>query len=126
MSLKKTLLAGAAGAVLAGSAAMASEPVKLTDNQMDDVTAGFLFAFASTGGFASAFGSAGNNGSATFEEIATTFQQSTSSVAINSDGSGGGSASDTAEAFSSIFGTFSNVTLGQIQTGGTLSFTGQF
>lgn len=42
MSITKTLLAGVAGTVLVGSAAMAAEPLKLTDNQMDDVTAGVL------------------------------------------------------------------------------------
>lgn len=126
MSLKKTLLAGAAGVVLAGGSAMASEPVQLTDNQMDDVTAGFLFAFASTGGFFSEFGSAGNNGSAEFEEISETTQTSTSSLTIGSDGAGGGSSSDSAEAFSSIFGSFNNVTLGGIESGGTLSFSGLF
>lgn len=39
--MNKIILAGVAGAFLAGSAAMASEPVKLTNGQMDDVTAGF-------------------------------------------------------------------------------------
>lgn len=39
MSIKKTLLAGVAGTLLAGGA-MAAEPVKLTDSQMDDVAAG--------------------------------------------------------------------------------------
>lgn len=39
--MNKMILAGVAGAFLAGSAAMASEPVKLTNGQMDDVTAGF-------------------------------------------------------------------------------------
>ena len=42
MSINKLLLAGVAGTFLAGSATMAAEPVKLTDAQMDDVTAGFL------------------------------------------------------------------------------------
>jgi hypothetical protein len=40
MSITKTLLAGVAGTVLVGTGAMAAEPLKLTDNQMDDVTAG--------------------------------------------------------------------------------------
>ncbi len=39
--MNKMIIAGVAGAFLASSAAMASEPVKLTDGQMDDVTAGF-------------------------------------------------------------------------------------
>jgi hypothetical protein len=40
MSITKTLLAGVAGAVLMGGVAAASEPVKLTPTQLDDVTAG--------------------------------------------------------------------------------------
>lgn len=39
MSMNKMLLAGVAGTLLAGSA-MAAEPMKLTDSQMDDVSAG--------------------------------------------------------------------------------------
>lgn len=117
--LNKTLIAGATGAFLLGSAAMAEEPVQLTDNQMDDVTAGFLFAFASTGGFLSEFGSAGDNGVASFEEISETSQNATSNLSDTA----ASSASD-ATAFSSIFGTFDNVSLGGIETGGTLSFNG--
>lgn len=40
MSIKNILLAGAAVTMLAGTA-MAAEPTKLTDAQMDDVAAGF-------------------------------------------------------------------------------------
>lgn len=47
MSIKTTLLAGAAVTMLAGTA-MAAEPTKLTDAQMDNVAAGFTF----TGGLA--------------------------------------------------------------------------
>ena len=39
MSIKNTLLAGAAATLIAGGA-MAAEPMKLTDSQMDDVAAG--------------------------------------------------------------------------------------
>ena len=39
MSITKTLLAGVAGTLFAG-AAMAAEPVQLTDAQLDDVAAG--------------------------------------------------------------------------------------
>jgi len=46
MSITKTLLAGVAGTVLVGSGAMASEPLKLTDSQMDDVSAGFVISQA--------------------------------------------------------------------------------
>jgi hypothetical protein len=42
MSITKTLLAGVAGTVLVGSGALASEPVQLSDTQMDNVTAGFV------------------------------------------------------------------------------------
>ncbi len=42
--MRKTVIAGVTGALLAGSAAMAAEPVTLTDTQMDGVTAGFTFA----------------------------------------------------------------------------------
>jgi hypothetical protein len=42
MSITKTLLAGAAVTMLAGTA-MAAEPTKLTDAQMDNVAAGFTF-----------------------------------------------------------------------------------
>lgn len=45
MSIKKTLLAGVAGTLLAGGA-MAAEPVKLTDSQMDDVSAGLSLTLA--------------------------------------------------------------------------------
>lgn len=41
MSMKKILLAGVAGTFIAGTA-MATEPVTLTDNQMDTVSAGAL------------------------------------------------------------------------------------
>lgn len=40
MSIKNTLLAGVAGTLLAGTA-MAAEPMKLTNAQLDDVAAGF-------------------------------------------------------------------------------------
>ena len=46
MSITKTLLAGVAGTVLVGSGAMASEPLKLTDSQMDNVSAGVVFSRA--------------------------------------------------------------------------------
>jgi len=46
MSITKTLLAGVAGTVLVGSGAMASEPLKLTDSQMDNVSAGLVISQA--------------------------------------------------------------------------------
>ena len=40
--MRKMIIAGVAGTFLAGSAAMAGEPLALTEDQMDSVTAGFL------------------------------------------------------------------------------------
>lgn len=60
--MNKLMIAGVAGAFLAGGAAMADEPMKLTDGQMDDVTAGWRLAGAfgfTGGGFAGAVGSGG-------------------------------------------------------------------
>ena len=42
MSMKRSLLAGVAGAALLGGVAMADQPMQLTDSEMDAVTAGFL------------------------------------------------------------------------------------
>lgn len=56
--MKKMLVAGIAGAVLMGGAAMA-EPVQLSNGQMDDVTAGFRLGLGGglgTGAFALTFG----------------------------------------------------------------------
>ena len=47
MSITKTLLAGAAGLMLASGVAAANEPTKLSPAEMDQVTAGF-FAGAAT------------------------------------------------------------------------------
>lgn len=60
MSIKKSLLAGVAGTLVAG-AAMAAEPVALTDAQLDDVSAGLSLSLAlglTTGFDAFAFDSA--------------------------------------------------------------------
>ena len=123
MSMNKTLLAGAAAAALVGGTAMADEPVTLTDTQMDDVTAGFLFAFAGTGGFLFEIGSATNLGTADVREESSTTQSEASSLSFNTGG-GSGSSSATAEANAKITGTFGNLTLGGMQTAGTLAFTG--
>jgi hypothetical protein len=56
--MKKMLVAGVAGAVLMGGAAMA-EPLQLSNGQMDDVTAGFRLGLGGgigTGPFAVTFG----------------------------------------------------------------------
>ncbi len=56
--MKKMLVAGIAGAVLMGGAAMA-EPLQLSNGQMDDVTAGFRLGAGGglgTGAFAVTFG----------------------------------------------------------------------
>lgn len=50
MSLNRTLLAAAAAALLTSGAAMAHQPVALTDSQMDDVTAGSLIGTGSNNG----------------------------------------------------------------------------
>jgi hypothetical protein len=42
--MNKLIIAGVAGALFAGSTAMAAEPVSLTDGQMDGVTAGWYVA----------------------------------------------------------------------------------
>jgi len=44
MSITKTLLAGVAGTVLAGGMAAASEPMKLSQSELDQVTAGIFLA----------------------------------------------------------------------------------
>jgi len=48
MSMKNAVLAGVAGTLLAGTA-LASEPVTLTDTQMDGVTAGIFSASVALG-----------------------------------------------------------------------------
>ena len=123
MSMNKTLLAGAAAAALIGGSAMADEPVTLTDAQMDDVTAGFLFAFAGTGGFLFEIGSATNTGTADVKEESSTTQSEASSLSFNTGG-GSGSASANATAKASIKGTFGGLTLGGMVTNGTLAFSG--
>jgi len=65
MSIKNALLAGVAGAFLAGSA-MAAEPVTLTNDEMDAVTAGFNLTIAL--GLQGPVGAAGF-GSSTFETL---------------------------------------------------------
>jgi len=124
MSLKQTLLAGAAGVVLAGGTAMADEPMKLTDTQMDDVTAGFTFAFGSTGGFASFFFSADDDGRADLDESSTTSTTDSASVVAGSDGSVAASGSSTTDANAQISGNFRNTTLGEMSSFGTLAFGG--
>lgn len=66
MSIKKTLLAGVAGTLFTGGA-MAAEPVHLTDQQMDDVSAGLslTLALGLTSGFLTA-----NTTTAAVEETA--------------------------------------------------------
>ena len=123
MSMKNSLLAGAAAAMLLGGAAMADEPVTLTDSQMDDVTAGFLFAFAGTGGFLFEIGSATNLGTAVVSESSST-EQSESSSLTSTPTSASGAASANATAKASIKGTFGGLTLGTMATGGTLAFSG--
>ena len=123
MSFNKTLLTGVAAAALLGSTAMADEPVALTDTQMDDVTAGFLFAFAGTGGFLADFG--GLIADADVKEKSSVTQSEASSFNVGTGGASG-SASSNATAKASIKGNFKTVFGGGfMQTGGTLAFSGK-
>jgi hypothetical protein len=122
MSLSKTLLTGAAAAALLGSAAMADEPVTLTDTQMDDVTAGFLFAFAGTGGYLADF--AGVYASADTSETSSVKQSESSKFSVGTGGASGSGAAS-AEAKASIKGNFKTfLGGGTFATGGTLAFSG--
>jgi hypothetical protein len=122
MSFNKTLLTGVAAAALLGSTAMADEPVALTDTQMDDVTAGFLFAFAGTGGFLTEF--AGLTADADVKEESSVTQSEAESFSIGTGGASG-SASASATAKASIKGNFKTTFGGgSMFTGGTLAFSG--
>ena len=130
MSLQKALLTGAAVALISG-AASAAEPVKLTDNQMDEVTAGFFFAqfslnagLAGTKGVYSKFGSSTSLGTANIKEQSSVKTSIVSSVTENSGGFSA-SSTETANAKASISGNFSNVSWGKMKTGGTFAIAGQ-
>jgi TRAP-type uncharacterized transport system substrate-binding protein len=124
MTVKNMLLGAAAAATLViGSSAMAAEPVQLSDTQMDDVTAGFLFAFAGTGGFGTQF--LGVVADADVSESSEVSQSESDSLTIGTGGTGSGSYSATATAKSSIKGNFKTLVGGGImETGGTLAFSG--
>lgn len=107
----KTIIAGVAGAMLAGSA-MAAEPVKLTDGQMDDVTAGFRLAagggfgtgpLALTFGLGTATSSSQQLGGGGFNDSITI---NTGGVTLSSVGLAEGS-STTSTSYASAVGGFS-------------------
>lgn len=117
--MNKMIIAGVAGAFLAGSAAMASEPVKLTDGQMDDVTAGFRL-LAGLNLLGSAGSATVGVGSATTTQSQTAGSENLSTINI---GTGGTIAAADANATlaSSTTSTSYVSTLGGIsQTGGAL------
>jgi len=89
MSMKNALLAGVAGALVAGSA-MAAEPVALTNDEMDAVTAGFSLTLAL--GLQGPVGAAGF-GSSTF----TTLNQTAITEAFQTGTSAGTSGTFTSQ-----------------------------
>lgn len=112
--MNKMIIAGIAGAFLAASGAMASEAVKLTDGQMDEVTAGSRFAIGggfSAGSFVGTFGpgfgtsTTTNVGNAGF---ADTFVLTTGGVGISSIGYAEGG-STTSTGYAALGGGFSKV-----------------
>lgn len=122
MSIKNIFLAGAAATLIAGSA-MAAEPIKLADSQMDDVTAGLTslnltlalaLAGPVVGANNSSFDSLQQTEFATVEQVSigtavtsTRQAQGLSATQINSTSLGGGGI-----AFSA----------GNLTLGGSLSF----
>ena len=103
MSITKTLLAGAAGTVLASGAAVAGEPMKLSMAEMDQVTAGFF----QTGTFAFPSSLSGISGS----DSASVFARGKDTTTINSltnfsghvSANSGGTATGTGTAGIAIF-----------------------
>ena len=124
MTVKNMLLGAAAAATLViGSSAMAAEPVQLSDTQMDDVTAGFLFAFAGTGGFGTSF--LGLVANADVSETSEVSQSESDSLTIGTGGTGSGSYSANATAKASVKGNFKTfLGGGQMVSFGTLAFSG--
>lgn len=86
--MHKMMIAGLAGALLTASAAMASEPVTLTDGQMDDVTAGLRFAgsLGFTGGTSVTTFGVGSSAGESFEGT-TSFAVDESVFALGNNGS---------------------------------------
>lgn len=121
--MNKMIIAGVAGAILAGGSAMADEPMTLTDGQMDDVTAGFRLAlgFGFTGGTFST--AAGLGSGETFESVATA-SIDTSSIQIV-PGTGGGILAQSllgAETLATSATTYSGLLGGASGSGGTFAF----
>ncbi len=124
MSMKKTVLMAAAGTLLATSA-LAAEPVKLSDGQMDDVTAGFrlLLALGTTGG-----GGTGTFGlgAGTFDAGDSARTRATESVSIGTGGDVSIETTDVAEASAFTSGAFASTVAGETVSFGTLSLAGRF
>lgn len=125
MSTKTLMAAGVAGAFLAGSAAMAAEPVKLTDGQMDDVTAGFrlLLALGTTGGGGT---ETLGLGAGTFDAGDAADTNADESVNIGTGGDVSISTTETASATSGTSGAFASTVGGGTISFGTLSLAGRF
>ena len=124
MSMKKTVLMAAAGTLLATSA-FAAEPVKLSDGQMDDVTAGFrlLLALGTTaGGGTQTLGL----GAGTFEAGDSANTNADESVNIGTGGDVSVNTTETATAGSGTSGAFASTVAGLTFSNGTLSLAGRF
>ena len=116
MSITKTLLSGVAGTVLLSAGAMAAEPLKLTDAQLDDVTAG-LGAFA-------AFSDTVPLGFGVFAFDGTAFAEVKDSADIPPSPPAGLLFKEEATAFASLsagFGPVNGVSLGGISAPGFVS-----
>ena len=90
MSITKTLLAGAAGTVLASGMAAASEPMKLSQSELDQVTAGFFFSQVAIGD-SDLFGLSGllrTSSQATGSETVDVTNETNFSIKINAYGYG--------------------------------------
>ena len=124
MSMKKTVLMAAAGTLLATSA-FAAEPVKLSDGQMDDVTAGFrlLLALGTTAGGGTA---TAGLGAGTFNAGDSANTNAVESVNIGTGGDVSINTTETASAGSGTSGAFASTVSGTTQSFGTLSLAGRF
>lgn len=123
----KTIMAGVAGALFAGGAAMASEPVQLTNGQMDDVTAGLSIraglgggfgsgAIVSTTGLGTGSSQVNTGGGAVFEDVLLV---NTGGLALSSTGLAEGFANGTTS-YASTNGGFSDT--GALLSGGLVLY----
>ena len=74
--MRKLLIAGVAGTLLAGSAAMAGEPITLSDEQLDTATAGWAFRAAAGGGASYLGGAIGSRSAETRVSVGGGFGES--------------------------------------------------